>query len=178
MSIFNRLFDDRIIFLENHITDMGANELVAQMLYLEAENPRADIYMYINSPGGAVTAGFFILDVMRYIQCPVSTICGGQAASMSAVILSSGTRGKRLAFQNAEIMIHKVSAGYYGKEPDIKIQAERIEEMNANLIDILAENCGKPAKQLERDMDRDFFMSARQAKEYGLIDEVIQWKNG
>ncbi len=172
-DIFSRLLNDRIIFLSEEVNDTTASLIVAQLLYLEAQDPDKDIQFYINSPGGSVTAGMAIYDTMQYIKADVSTICVGMAASMGAFLLSAGTKGKRYALPNAEIMIHQPSGGAQGQETDIQIQAARIAHTKKKLNTILAENTGKPLEVVERDCERDYFMDAEQAKEYGLIDEVI-----
>ena len=172
-DIFSRLLNDRIIFLGEEVNDTTASLLVAQLLYLEAQDPDKDIQMYINSPGGSVTAGMAIYDTMRYIKCDVSTICIGMAASMGAFLLSSGAKGKRIALPNAEIMIHQPSGGSQGQCTDIQIQAEQILKIKKKLNAILAENTGKDVETIERDCERDHFMTAEEAKNYGLIDKVI-----
>ena len=172
-DIFSRLLNDRIIFLSEEVNDTTASLIVAQLLYLENQDPDKDIQFYINSPGGSVTAGMAIYDTMQYIKCDVCTICVGMAASMGAFLLSAGTKGKRYALPNAEIMIHQPSGGAQGQETDIQIQAARIAHTKKKLNTILAENTGKPLEVVERDCERDYFMDAEQAREYGLIDEVI-----
>ncbi|MDD7771474.1 MAG: ATP-dependent Clp endopeptidase proteolytic subunit ClpP [Faecousia sp.] len=172
-DIFSRLLNDRIIFLSEEVNDTTASLIVAQMLYLEAQDPDKDIQFYINSPGGVITSGFAIYDTMQYIKCDVSTICIGMAASMGAFLLSAGTKGKRIALPNAEIMIHQPSGGTQGQATDIQIQAKRIEQMKRKLSQILADNTGKPLEQVMADCERDHFMSAEEAKEYGLIDKVF-----
>ena len=172
-DIYSRLLKDRIIFLSEEIDDHIASLVVAQLLFLEAEDPEKDICIYINSPGGSVTAGMAIYDTMNYIKCDVSTICIGLAASMGAFLLSSGTKGKRFALPNSEIMIHQPLGGAQGQASDIKIQADHIIKTKHRLNTILAENSGKPYEQVEKDTDRDNYLSAQDAKEYGLIDEVI-----
>ena len=172
-DIFSRLLNDRIIFLSEEVNDTTASLVVAQLLYLEAQDPDKDIQFYINSPGGSVTAGMAIYDTMRYIKADVSTICIGMAASMGAFLLSSGTKGKRIALPNAEIMIHQPSGGTQGQATDILIQAKRLEIMKKKLNAILSENTGKPIEVIEADCERDNFMSAEEAKAYGLIDKVI-----
>ena len=172
-DIFSRLLNDRIIFLSEEVNDTTASLVVAQMLYLEAQDPDKDIQFYINSPGGSVTAGMAIYDTMQYLKCDVSTICIGMAASMGAFLLSSGTKGKRIALPNAEIMIHQPSGGAQGQATDIQIQAERIQQMKKKLNQILAGNTGKDVETIAADCERDRFMSAEEAKEYGLIDQVI-----
>ncbi len=172
-DIFSRLLNDRIVMLSEEVNDVTASLVVAQLLYLEAQDPDKDIQFYINSPGGSVTSGFAIYDTMQYIKCDVSTICIGMAASMGAFLLSAGTKGKRIALPNAEIMIHQPSGGSQGQAADIQIQAEQILKTRARLNRILAENTGKPIEQIERDCDRDHWLTAEEAREYGLIDQVI-----
>ena len=172
-DIFSRLLNDRIIMLSEEVNDATASLVVAQLLYLEAQDPDKDIQFYINSPGGSVTAGMAIYDTMQYIKRDVSTICIGLAASMGAFLLSSGAKGKRLALPNSEIMIHQPSGGSQGQCTDIQIQAEQIPQLKHNLNRILAENTGKPIEVIERDCERDHFMSAQEAAEYGIIDKVI-----
>jgi ATP-dependent Clp protease protease subunit len=172
-DIFSRLLNDRIIFLSEEVNDATASLIVAQLLYLEAQDPDKDIQFYINSPGGSVTAGMAIFDTMRYIKCDVATICVGMAASMGAFLLSAGTKGKRMALPNSEIMIHQPLGGAQGQASDIKIQAEHILRTKAKLNRILAENTGKDLATIERDTDRDNYMSADEARAYGLIDRVF-----
>jgi len=172
-DIYSRLLEDRIIFLGDEITDLTANLVVAQLLFLEAKDPDKDIKLYINSPGGSVTAGLAIFDTMQYIKCDVTTICVGMAASMGAFLLAAGTKGKRFALPNSEIMIHQPLGGARGQASDIKIHAEQILKIKRRLNEILSEKTGQPLEKIERDTDRDFFMSAEAAKEYGIIDEVI-----
>ena len=172
-DIFSRLLNDRIIFLSDEVNDATASLVVAQMLFLEAQDPTKDISFYINSPGGSVTAGMAIYDTMQYIKCDVSTICIGMAASMGAFLLSAGTKGKRIALPHSEIMIHQPLGGAQGQASDIKIRAELILRTRDMLNKILAENTGKPIEQIEKDTDRDNFMTAQQALEYGLIDRII-----
>ena len=172
-DILSRLLNDRIIFLSEEVTDVSASLIVAQMLYLEAQDPDKDIQFYINSPGGSVTAGMAIYDTMQYLKCDVSTICIGMAASMGAFLLSAGTKGKRIALPNAEIMIHQPSGGAQGQATDIQIQAERIAQMKKKLTKILADNTGKDVETVAADCERDHFMTAEEAKAYGLIDQVI-----
>ena len=175
-DIFSRLLNDRIVFLGEEVNDTTASLVVAQLLYLEAQDPDKDIQMYINSPGGSVTAGMAIYDTMQYIKCDVSTICIGMAASMGAFLLSSGAKGKRYALPNAEIMIHQPLGGVNGQAEDIKIHAEWILKTREKLNRILAANSGQPLEKVERDTDRDHFMSADEACAYGLIDQVITSK--
>ena len=172
-DIFSRLLNDRIVMLSEEVNDTTASLIVAQLLYLEAQDPDKDIQFYINSPGGSVTAGLAIYDTMQYIKPDVSTICIGMAASMGAFLLSSGAKGKRIALPNAEIMIHQPSGGSQGQATDIQIQAERILKVKRRLNEILAGNTGKDLAVIERDTERDHFMTAEEAREYGLIDKVI-----
>jgi ATP-dependent Clp protease protease subunit len=172
-DIYSRLLEDRIIFLSGEIDDAVANTVVAQLIYLEAKDPSKDINLYINSPGGSVTAGLAIFDTMNYIKCDVSTICIGMAASMGAFLLSSGAKGKRFALPNSEVMIHQPLGGAQGQASDIKIAAEHILRTQQKLNSILAENCNKPLEQIEKDTDRDNYLTAQQALEYGLIDKVF-----
>ena len=172
-DIYSRLLKDRIIFLGEEVTDVSANIIVAQLLFLEADDPNKDIQLYINSPGGSVTAGMAIYDTMQYIKCDVSTVCTGMAASMGSFLLSGGAKGKRFALPNAEIMIHQPSGGAQGQATEIQIAAEHILKIRKKLNEILAANTGQPLEVIQRDTERDNFMSAQQAKEYGLIDEVI-----
>ncbi len=173
-DIFSRLLKDRIIFLSEQVNDATASLVVAQLLFLEAEDPDKDIQLYINSPGGSITAGMAIYDTMQYIKPDVSTICIGMAASMGAFLLSAGAPGKRLALPNSEIMIHQPLGGMQGQATDVKIHAERILRMRDQLNQILSERTGKPLDIIRRDTERDNFMSAMEAKEYGLIDKVIE----
>ena len=173
-DIYSRLLKDRIIFLGEEVTDVSANLVVAQMLFLEAEDPGKDIHFYINSPGGSVSAGFAIYDTMQYIKCDVSTICIGMAASMGAFLLSGGAKGKRLALPNAEIMIHQPSGGARGQETEIRIVAENILKTRNKLNQILAANTGKSVEEISRDTERDNYMSAQEAVAYGLIDSVVE----
>ena len=172
-DIFSRLLGDRIIFLSDEVNDTTASLVVAQMLFLEAQDPDKDICFYINSPGGSVTAGMAIYDTMNYIKCDVSTICIGMAASMGAFLLSAGAKGKRIALPNSEIMIHQPLGGAKGQATDIKIQADLILRTRDNLNRILAENTGRPIEEIARDTERDNFMTAQQALEYGLIDKIF-----
>lgn len=175
-DIYSRLLKDRIIFLGEEINDATASVVVAQLLFLEAEDPGKDIHMYINSPGGSVTAGMAIYDTMNYVKCDVSTTCIGMAASMGAFLLSSGAKGKRYALPNAEVMIHQPLGGAQGQATEIQIAAEHILKTKKKLNEILAENSGQPVEVVEKDTDRDNWMSADEAKEYGLVDEVIKQK--
>ena len=172
-DIFSRLLKDRIIFLDEDVNDVSAGLVVAQLLFLESEDPDKDINLYINSPGGSVTAGMAIYDTMQYVKCDVSTICIGMAASMGAFLLSGGTKGKRYALPNAEIMIHQPSGGARGQETEIRIAAEQILKTRTKLNEILAANTGKDIEVIARDTERDNYMTAAEAKEYGIIDEVI-----
>ena len=172
-DIYSRLLEDRIIFLAGEITDETANIVIAQLIYLEGKNPDKDIFIYINSQGGSVSAGMAIYDTMNYIKCDVSTICVGLAASMGAFLLSSGTKGKRFALPNSEIMIHQPLGGAQGQASDIEIQARHIQKIKAKLNKILSENTGKPLEIIEKDTDRDNYMTPDEAKEYGLIDNIF-----
>ena len=172
-DIYSRLLEDRIIFLGEDVNDTTSALIVAQMLYLEAKDPDKDIQLYINSPGGSITAGMAIYDTMNYIRCDVSTICIGMAASMGAFLLSSGAKGKRFALPNSEVMIHQPSGGAQGQATDIAIQAERVLRMKKKLNAILAANTGKTVEQITADCERDYFMSAQEALDYGLIDRVL-----
>jgi len=172
-DIYSRLLKDRIIMLSGEVNDQVASTIVAQLLFLEAQDPDKDIYFYINSPGGVITSGLAMFDTMNYIKPDIVTICIGQAASMGAFLLSSGAKGKRYALPNARIMIHQPSGGAQGQSTDIQIQAEEIQRLKDTLNEIMAENCGKQAKELEKDTERDNFMSSAQAVEYGLIDQIL-----
>lgn len=172
-DIYSRLLKERIIFLGEEVNDVSASIVVAQLLFLEAEDPGKDINLYINSPGGSVSAGFAIYDTMNYIKCDVSTICIGMAASMGAFLLSSGTKGKRIALPNAEVMIHQPSAGTQGKVTDMEIDVEHFLKIKQRLNKILSENTGKPVEQVKADSERDHWMVAEEAREYGLVDKVI-----
>ena len=172
-DIFSRLLNDRIVFLAEEVNDTNASLIVAQLLYLEAQEPEKDIQLYINSPGGSVTAGMAIYDTMQYVKCDVSTICIGMAASMGAFLLSSGAKGKRIALPNAEIMIHQPSGGAQGQVTDIQIHAQRIADMKKRLNAILAANTGKTVEQITADCERDHFLTAEEAKDYGIVDKVI-----
>ena len=173
-DIFSRLLKERIIFLDEDVNDVSAGLVVAQLLFLESEDPTKDINLYINRPGGSVTAGMAIYDTMQYVKCDVSTICIGMAASMGAFLLSGGTKGKRYALPNAEIMIHQPSGGAQGQATDIRIVADQILKTKKKLNEILAENTGQPLEVIERDTERDNYMTAEEAKAYGIIDEVIR----
>ena len=172
-DIFSRLLEERIIFLAGPVTDMNANVVIAQMLYLASRDSKRDIKLYINSPGGSVTAGLAIYDTMQFLKCPVSTICIGLTASMAAVLLAAGTKGKRFALPNAEILLHQVAGGAQGQAADIEITAKQIVKMKAKLNEILSVHAGQPIDKVEKDTDRDFYLTAEEAKKYGLIDEVI-----
>ena len=172
-DIYSRLLKERIIFLGEEVNDTSASIIVAQLLFLEAEDPSKDIHLYINSPGGSVSAGFAIYDTMKYIKCDVSTICIGMAASMGAFLLAGGTKGKRFALPNSEIMIHQPSGGARGQATEIKIVAENILKTKKKLNEILAANTGRSIEEIERDTERDNYMSAEEAKAYSLIDEIL-----
>ena len=172
-DIFSRLLKERIIFLGEEVTDTSAGLIVSQLLFLESEDPNKDIHLYINSPGGSVSAGLAIYDTMNYIKCDVSTICFGMAASMGAFLLAGGAKGKRFALPNAEVMIHQPSGGAQGQATEIQIVAEKILQAKKKLNEILAANTGQPYEVIERDTDRDNYMTAQEAMEYGLIDRVI-----
>lgn len=178
-DIFSRLLSDRIIFLGEEVSDTSASLIVAQLLFLEAQDPGKDIQLYINSPGGSVTAGFAIYDTMQYIKCDVSTVCIGMAASFGAVLLAGGTKGKRMALPNAEIMIHQAAIsgnGIQGPASDIKILSDHMQRSNQRVIRILAESTGKTEEELKADTDRDYYMSAAEALEYGMIDQIFDWR--
>jgi len=172
-DIYSRLLRDRIVFLGTAISDDIANVIIAQMLFLESEDPDKDIHFYINSPGGLVTAGLAIYDTMQYIKPKVETLCMGQAASMAAILLAAGQKGKRFSLPHARIMLHQPMGGFQGQATDVDIQAKEILRLREDLNQILVTHTGKPVEQIQRDTDRDFYMSGEQAKEYGLIDEVI-----
>lgn len=172
-DIYSRLLEDRIVFLSGEVNDVSANIVVAQLIYLEGKDPNKDISLYINSPGGSVSAGFAIYDTMNYIKCDVSTICIGMAASMGAFLLSSGAQGKRYALPNAEIMIHQPLGGAQGQASDIAIQAEQILKIKQKINSILAKNCHQPLDKIAKDVDRDYYMSASEAQEYGLVDQIF-----
>lgn len=173
-DIYSRLLKERIIFLSDEVNDVTASLVIAQLLFLDAEDPGKDIFIYINSPGGSVTAGMGIYDTMQYIKSDVSTICVGMAASMGAFLLAAGTKGKRFALPNSTVMIHQPLGGVQGQASDIKIHTEYLLKVKANLNKILSERTGKPLEIIEKDTDRDNFLSAKEAKEYGLIDEVME----
>ena len=173
-DIYSRLLKDRIVFIGEAIDDHLANLVVAQLLFLESEDPEKDVYVYINSPGGVITSGLAIYDTMQYIKCPVSTICIGQAASMAAVLLAGGEPGKRVALPSARIMLHQPLGGAQGQAVDIEIHAKEILRLKERLNDILTYHTKQPREKIEADTDRDFFMSAEEAKKYGIIDQVIE----
>ncbi|GGG15863.1 ATP-dependent Clp endopeptidase proteolytic subunit ClpP [Paenibacillus aceti] len=173
-DIYSRLLKDRIIFLGSEINDTVANSIVAQLLFLAAEDSEKDIYFYINSPGGSTSAGFAIYDTMQYVKPDVQTICSGMAASYAAILLLAGTKGKRFALPNSEVMIHQPHGGVQGQASDIAISAKRIINIRSRLNQIAAEHTGQPLERIEKDMDRDFFMTAEEAKSYGIIDDIIQ----
>ncbi|MCS6914648.1 MAG: ATP-dependent Clp endopeptidase proteolytic subunit ClpP [Myxococcales bacterium] len=175
-DIFSRLLKDRIIFLGTAIDDMVANVVIAQMLFLESEDPDKDIMLYINSPGGLVTAGLAIYDTMQYVRCDVATICMGQASSMGSFLLCAGTRGKRYSLPNSRILIHQPLGGFQGQATDIDIHAREILKTRDRLIELYARHSGQPEDRVRRDMERDYFMSASEAKEYGIIDEILAKK--
>lgn len=172
-DIYSRLLKERIIFIGSEIDDQVANVVMAQLLFLQFENKNQDIHMYINSPGGSVTAGLAIYDTMQFVKCNIATYCIGQAASMGSVLLCAGTKGKRFALPHSRIMLHQPWGGAQGTASDIEIQADEIKRLKNALYDIYSRHTGKPATQIAKDLDRDFFMSGQQAKEYGIIDEVI-----
>lgn len=172
-DIFSRLLRERIIFLGEEIDDEVSNSIIAQLLLLESENPEKDIMFYVNSPGGVITSGLAIYDTMKHIKCDVSTICIGEAASMGAFLLSAGTKGKRLALPNARIMIHQPLGGASGQATDIEIEAKEILRMKRTLNELLAEHCSQDVKKIQEDTERDYYMSAQEAKDYGLIDKVV-----
>ena len=173
-DLYSRLLKDRIIFLGYPVDDQVSNIVVAQLLYLEKEDPDKDIELYVNSPGGSVSAGLAIYDAMQFVKCDIATTCVGQAASMGALLLAAGTKGKRSCLEHARVMIHQVSAGFQGSGTDIKIQAEEILRYKQILNEILSRHTGQPVEKVEKDCERDYFMSAEQAKEYGLVDHVLK----
>lgn len=175
-DIYSRLLKERIVFLGGQVNDVNANSIIAQFLFLASKDDKKDIQLYINSPGGSVTAGLAIYDTMQYIKCPVSTVCVGMAASMGAVLLASGTKGKRFALPNSEIMMHQVAGGAEGVASDIEINARQIIKIKESLNKIIAKHTGQPIERISRDTDRDFYLTAPEAKEYGVIDEVIKTK--
>jgi ATP-dependent Clp protease protease subunit len=176
-DIYSRLLKERIIFLAGPVNDIVANSVIAQLLFLVSKDPKRDIQLYINSPGGSVTAGLAVYDTMQYVKCPISTVCIGLAASMAATLLAAGTKGKRFALPNSEILLHQVMGGVTGEAVEIEITAKQIVRIKDKLNRILAKHTGQPLEKLEKDTDRDFYLSAEEAKEYGLIDEVIQTKD-
>lgn len=176
-DIFSRLLKDRIVFLTGEINDVVANLVVAQLIFLEAEDPDKDIYLYINSPGGSITAGMAIFDTIQYIKCDVSTICIGMAASMGAFLMAAGQKGKRKALPNSEIMIHQPLGGAQGQATDIAIHAQRLVDIKRKMNKILAERTGQPLKKVQKDVERDYFMTAEEALNYGIIDEIIPAKH-
>lgn len=176
-DIYSRLLEDRIVFISGEIDDATANTVVAQLIYLEAKNPDKDISVYINSPGGSVTAGMAIYDTMQYVKCDVSTICIGLAASMGAFLLAAGTKGKRFCLPNSEVMIHQPLGGAQGQASDIEITAKHIVATKKKMIKMLSKNTGQPIDKVEKDVDRDYFMTADEAVAYGLVDKVITRKN-
>jgi ATP-dependent Clp protease protease subunit len=171
-DIYSRLLKDNIVFIGTAIDDMVANLIIAQLLFLDSEDPEKDIYLYINSPGGIVTAGLAIYDTMQYVRAPVSTICLGMAASMASVLLAAGAKGKRYSLPNSRIMIHQGSGGFRGNTPDVFIQVKELEHLNERLHEILADHTGQPVDKIRKDTDRDYFMSPEQARDYGIIDAV------
>lgn len=176
-DIYSRLLEDRIVFLTGEVNDLSADIVIAQLIYLEGKDPEKDISLYINSPGGSVTAGMGIYDTMNYIKCDVQTICVGMAASMGAFLLSSGAKGKRFSLPNSEIMIHQPLGGAQGQASDIAIQAEHILKIKKRMNNILAANCNQPLAKIEKDVDRDYYMSADEALKYGLIDKIFEKRN-
>jgi len=175
-DIYSRLLRERIVFLAGPINDIVANSVIAQMLFLASKDPNKDIQLYINTPGGSVTAGLAIYDTMQYVKCPISTVCLGLAGSMGATLLASGSKGKRFALPNAEILLHQVMGGVTGEAVEIEITAKQIVKIKEKLNKILAKHTGQPLEKVEKDTDRDFYLSAGEAKDYGIIDEVIKTK--
>ena len=175
-DIYSRLLKERIIFLASPINDAVANSIIAQMLFLASQDPKKDIQLYINTPGGSVTAGMAIYDTMQYVKCPISTVCVGLAASMGATLLAAGAKGKRFALPNAQILLHQVAGGVQGEAIEIEITAKQIIKIREKLIKILAKHTGQPLDKISKDTDRDFYLDAQESKEYGLIDEVIKTK--
>ena len=175
-DIYSRLLKERIIFLAGPITDVVANSAIAQMLFLASQNPNKDIQLYINTPGGSVTAGLAVYDTMQYVKCPISTVCFGLAGSMGATLLAAGEKGKRFALPNAEVLLHQVAGGVTGAAIEIEITAKQIIKIKEKLNKILAKHTGQPLERIEKDTDRDFYLSADESKEYGIIDEVIKTK--
>ena len=176
-DIYSRLLKERIVFLAGPINDVVANSVIAQLLFLASQDSKKDIQIYINSPGGSVTAGLAIYDTMQYVKCPISTVCVGMGASMAATLLASGAKGKRFALPNAEILLHQVAGGVTGQATEIEITAKQIIKIKDKLNKILAKHTGQPLSKVEKDTDRDFYLSADEAKDYGLIDKVIKEKN-
>lgn len=175
-DIYSRLLKERIIFLAGPISDQVANSVIAQLLFLASQDPKKDIQLYINTPGGSVTAGLAIYDTMQYVKCPISTVCVGLAASMAATLLAAGSKGKRFALPNAEILLHQVMGGVTGEAIEIEITAKQIVKIKEKLNKILAKHTSQPLERVEKDTDRDFYLSSEEAKEYGIIDEVIKTK--
>jgi ATP-dependent Clp protease protease subunit len=175
-DIYSRLLKDRIILLAGVVDDNLANSIIAQLLFLASQDPKKDIKLYINTPGGSVTAGLAIYDTMQYVNCPISTVCIGLAGSMGAVLLAAGSHGKRFTLPNSEILLHQIAGGVRGQASEIEITAKQIMKIKAKLNKILAQHTGQPLKNIERDTDRDFYLSADEAKEYGIVDEVIKTK--
>ncbi|KKS91553.1 MAG: ATP-dependent Clp protease proteolytic subunit [Parcubacteria group bacterium GW2011_GWF2_43_11] len=175
-DIYSRLLKERIIFLASPINDAVANSIIAQMLFLASQDPKKDIQVYINTPGGSVTAGLAIYDTMQYVKCPISTVCVGLAASMGATLLAAGAKGKRFALPNSQILLHQVAGGVSGEAVEIEITAKQILKIREKLNKILAKHTGQPLEKISKDTDRDFYLDAQEAKEYGLIDEVIKTK--
>jgi len=175
-DIYSRLLKERIVFLAGPISDAVANSIIAQMLFLASKDPSKDIQLYINTPGGSVTAGLAIYDTMQYVKCPISTVCVGLAGSMGATLLAAGAKGKRFALPNAEILLHQVAGGVTGEAVEIEITAKQIIKIKEKLNKILAKHTGQPLEKVEKDTDRDFYLSAEESKEYGIIDEVIKTK--
>jgi len=175
-DIYSRLLKERIIFLASPINDAVANSIIAQMLFLASQDPKKDIQVYINTPGGSVTAGMAIYDTMQYVKCPISTVCVGLAASMGATLLAAGAKGKRFALPNSQILLHQVAGGVSGEAVEIEITAKQILKIREKLNKILAKHTGQPLEKISKDTDRDFYLDAQEAKEYGLIDEVIKTK--
>ena len=175
-DIYSRLLKERIVFIAGAVTDTTANSVIAQLLFLASQDPKKDIQLYINTPGGSVTAGLAIYDTMQYVKCPISTVCVGMAASMGATLLAAGAKGKRYALPNSEIMLHQVAGGVTGQAVEIEITAKQIIKIKEKLNTILSKHTGQPLSKVEKDTDRDFYLSAQESKEYGIIDEVIKTK--
>ena len=175
-DIYSRLLRERIVFLAGVITDSAANSIIAQMLFLAFKDPQKDIQLYINTPGGSVTAGLAIYDTIQYVKCPISTVCVGLAGSMGAILLAAGKKGKRFALPNSQILLHQVAGGVTGEAVEIEITAKQIVKIKEKLNKILAKHTAQPLEKVERDTDRDFYLSAEEAKEYGIVDEVIKTK--